>query len=277
VQRPRPREGRPGCFATSDRNAYVLQYPGFADFLIERSCGQLTIKYCLRHKDVTELTLRHLLLDHIIPRALSGTCSDVLHGALLRLGGAGVALLGPSGSGKSTLSAALAARDAELLSDDALLLTVDGHDFKATATYPSLRLWPDSIEGLHQEYLHSSPMSGHSTKRRLSMQSTSVSQIVRLSAFFVLAGESQKFSITRLPPADSCMKLVSNCFQLDTSDQKSVCGTLENMQRIAATVPVYAIAYRRDYAALAETCREVAELCSTIVSDSVALPDEASR
>jgi hypothetical protein len=116
-----------------------------------------------------DATLRHLLLDQVLPRVLAHRGHVVLHAASVRIHERIVAIAGTTGAGKSTLAASFLIAGHPLLSDDGLLLDPGPSGTLAQPTYPSLRLWPQTVERLFAEAPTMEPMAHYSTKRRLMM------------------------------------------------------------------------------------------------------------
>src|SRR5262249_34143533 len=71
---------------------------------------------------VPALTLRHLLLDQVVPMLLGNVDHLVIHASAVAGAAGAVAFIGPSGSGKSTLAAALARDGRHIVTDDCLVV-----------------------------------------------------------------------------------------------------------------------------------------------------------
>ena len=135
---PSPREIR----KNDGGHGYTIDFGGTARFEVSADGDHVC---CRPAAGVSDAVLRHLLLDHVLPRVLCLRGLLVLHASTLRApDGRAVAFLGASGAGKSTLAASLVAAGWRLLADDALV--IEGSEGRPTAvpTYPGLRLWPDS-------------------------------------------------------------------------------------------------------------------------------------
>ncbi len=73
----------------------------------------------------------------------------VLHGSAVEVAGRAVVLLGQKGAGKSTTAAALLARGHRLLTDDLVVIDLDGAGQPQCALGPiQMKLWPASAEAL---------------------------------------------------------------------------------------------------------------------------------
>jgi hypothetical protein len=251
--------GAPQLFASPDRAFYRLSFPRQAEFLIARDTTlPIAVYYRVLRTGLGDVDLRHLLLDHVLPRVLAHAGHMMLHGALLSVDGIGVAILGPSGAGKSTLAAALAGTGAELLSDDGLLIEARRDRIWATATYPSLRLWPDSLAQLYATPPVTSPMGLRSAKRRVDVPPHVASGSVPLGCVFVLDGEAEGGpSSSPVSPAQACMTLVANTFQLDPSDPIVAGRALAAIRRVVNQVPVHALRHPRRFDGLTAVCDRI--------------------
>src|SRR5262245_7445645 len=129
-----------------DGRGYTIDFAGVARFEVSAGGDRVC---CRPAAGVSDAALRHLLLDHVLPRVLCLRGLLVLHASALRApDGRAVAFLGASGAGKSTLAASLVAAGWRLLADDALVIE-DGEDGPtAVPTYPGVRLWPDTAAWL---------------------------------------------------------------------------------------------------------------------------------
>jgi hypothetical protein len=84
-------------------------------------------------------SLVHLLLQQVLPLAVSRTGRLVLHACAVETPAGALALVGETGAGKSTLSAAFCRRGYALIADDALVFE---SGTRVAPTADALRLWP---------------------------------------------------------------------------------------------------------------------------------------
>jgi len=247
--------GVPECGPLRDGTGLRLRFGSGLSFAVRIDSQGALIGYTRDCKRTGESEFRHLLLDHVLPRVVAAIQGPVLHGALLEIGGAGVAIIGASGVGKSTLAAALKVRGARLLSDDAMQLAKTSTSIRAIGTYPSLRLWPDSLRKLFPNGSVSTP-SGVALKRRIRVAAAAKAS-VPLRSVHILAGPSDKLAITRTNPARACMALVANAFQLDPTNVGAARETLEFMRTVAVDVPVYSVRFPHEFEELPAVCDAV--------------------
>ncbi len=199
-------------------------------------------------------------VDELPPRIRSLEGEFVVHAAVVRIGEGVVLITGPSGRGKSTLAASLDASGATLIGDDAAVVDVRDGRALASASYPSLRLLPDSLAALYGTARESSPTAHYTTKRRLVPMRASHEDLQPLPclALFLLAeptpaGEPTR--IERIEPRRTCIELLRESFALDPSDTAQAAERLRQASTAAELIPAFELAYPRDYAVLPEVGR----------------------
>ncbi|MBK9316712.1 MAG: hypothetical protein IPM55_21055 [Acidobacteria bacterium] len=129
-------------------SAYLLRHFDLADFIIN---GQGTEIECRMQKALPEETIRHLLLDQVLPRLLSHQGRLMVHASAVLTSKGIIAFLGDTGWGKSTLAASLVQPGVSLMTDDCLSITeIEGTLFGIPA-YTGLRLLPDSLGRLYPD------------------------------------------------------------------------------------------------------------------------------
>lgn len=241
--------------------SFRLQFPGLVQALATPS-GEITLE---ASSAASTNTIRHVLLDQILPRLLAQQGELVLHGAAITpIDGRAVVLLGDSGMGKSTLSGASAQAGHQVLTDDGLLVRVDSDGVHAVPTYPSLRLWPDSFDQLFAgSDVASAPMAHYSDKQRLDLAATPQPATCPIAAIVVLQPpEDDRIIRTQLSSQAACMALMRNAFQLDLSDHQNVSRLLGMAAETVGCVPTIALSYPRDYARLPEVVEALRMIAS---------------
>ncbi|HEY3673377.1 MAG TPA: hypothetical protein VGN51_20750 [Acidimicrobiia bacterium] len=116
--------------------------------------------------DTEHHTIRHLLLDDVIPFLIAKTGTIVLHCASVLVGDRALLILGESGMGKSTLSAWCSLAGMPLLSDDCTVVDATPSGMVAQPSYPSVRLWDATAIALLGSTGDGLPFSEFSKKRR---------------------------------------------------------------------------------------------------------------
>ena len=232
---------------------YLLRFPDLAGFVV--SGNTIT---CHPNPDCREDTLRHLVLDQVIPRVWAHNGHLVLHASAVQLpDGRVIAFIGESGWGKSTLAAGLQADGSRLLSDDSISLrAIDGR-VQLTPSYTGLRLNEDSIATLGMAGRDWATVSHYSDKQRLAFGNSEDQVPLWLDTLYVMAepGGALALSITALAGAQLIATLIKRSFLLDIQDTR--CAT-QQMGEVAAvlrsTPQVCSLDYPRDYRQLPALC-----------------------
>jgi hypothetical protein len=109
-------------------------------------CPAAMSVHAWRHPDTPLVTVRHLLLNQVLPLVFGARGALTLHAGCVAVDGGAIAFLGESGAGKSTLVASFAAAGASIVSDDALVVEERGGEWWAVKSYPGVRLWPGTAD-----------------------------------------------------------------------------------------------------------------------------------
>lgn len=240
------------CFRVGD--AYGFDFPTIAQAWVTAD-NRIALS---RGFESSLESLRHILLDQVLPRVLAQRGHLVMHGAAVHTAqGRTLLMIGDSGMGKSTLAAAFAGAGAQVLSDDGVLLDFAGEGVRAIACYSGLRLWPDSLTTVMAERAaESTPMSHYNDKRRL-MQPTASDAQYGIDAVLLLQRREEGIRFAPVAAQAACMALVANAFQLDLGDHDNLRRLLARAADAARRIPVLSLAYPRDYGLLPEVVRRI--------------------
>ena len=253
-------DGAATLFGARTGDNYFLRFLGNAEARLSAE-GAISLWY---DPAASIESMRHVLLNQILPRRLAHDGKLMLHAGAINLDAHRcVVVVGDSGLGKSTLSAAFANDGCQVLTDDCVQLDCGGQNVCAIATYPGLRLLPDSLTALYGESPPATqPVAHYTPKRRLTQSMLLNAPTPPVSAIFVLQPPPVDAQIRIEPMASgpACMALVSNTFQLDPGDMARVRTLLAQAATIADRVPVYTLTYPRDYAMLFAIIGRIKEL-----------------
>ncbi|HEU5076819.1 MAG TPA: hypothetical protein VFU02_21665 [Polyangiaceae bacterium] len=203
---------------------------------------------CFRSTPATA-TVRHYLLDHVLPRALDLWGLNPLHSTAVATSRGVLAFLGASGTGKSTIAAALVARGCELVSDDCLVLSRSASSILAAPSYPGLRLHQDVCDVLGFDR-GLRPMADYSPKQRatggvpLAKKDLPLLVVYALSRTDVSGVSLAEFA--PLGPADATMMLAGSAFRIDVERRDLHRRQLGFFAEVVRRVPVRACAFRGD-------------------------------
>jgi hypothetical protein len=211
-----------------------------------------------------EDTLRHLLIDQVLPLTLSRRGRLALHASAVHLPGIGtVGFAGRTGRGKSTLAAALAARGGRIMTDDCLAIEIAGGAARALPGYPGLRLWPGAGANPVLRAARSSRVAHDSTKRRVGGAALpfhgrpSPLRVVFLLSSRAPAGAG--LSIRRCRAPARLMGLVRVAYVLDVDDRRGLAALFSDLATLVTTIPVVRLRLRHGHTRLPEAADLIRE------------------
>jgi hypothetical protein len=234
----------------------VLSFPDAADFILSPCATSIEIAPTPEASDVT---VEHLLLDQVLPRVLAWKGRLVLHGGAVMVGSEAIMFLGDTGRGKSTLTAKLASQGLQLLSDDGVVVEHSATRVCVRATYPSLRLLPDSIAHVCDTEQRYSPVAEYTDKQRIFLPPTDANTAPQpLLRLFFLSDDVEvsatEVIIRRLSAREVCLGILANSFELDPTDGTAASRRLDQAAKIANLVPGYSLSFPRSFGRLTEVC-----------------------
>ena len=215
-------------------------------------------------RGTSRTSLRHFITDQVIPRAIAGEGNLVLHAGAVKHETGALLFVGPSGAGKSTLTAGFHVNGYSLLGDDSIIVSWPFERAEATAVYPSLRLFPDSLSTLMPTAV-SAPVGEHTSKRSVPFTDGGQSSAsVPVDAIFVLSAAPLSFiECNILGAADACMALVQNSFALNPSDRRGAAIRMKQAAELARTVPTFELRFPRTYQDLPKVRSAVLQIMGT--------------
>jgi hypothetical protein len=249
---------------------YLLRFPDLSDFVVSPAGDRLD---CHPAPRLPASTLRHLLLDQVLPLALTLTGRLVLHASAVHLPGFGsIAFAGESGRGKSTLAAAMVSRGGQLVTDDTLVLDCAGETVMAVPGYPGVRLWPDRLPQSARG--RGAPVAHYTSKRRHAADAVAFrSRPSPLRAIYILSPRARGIAaaeFSRSGPRARLMLLVRFAHVMDVDDRARLAQLFDRVGGVAARVPVARLRVRDGRAAVGPAAEAVwrhahalRELCTT--------------
>lgn len=260
---------------------HVLRFPEIADFLVSADGTRVHVD---ANAAATAPTIRHLLLDHVLPRCLVRGGETVLHASAVVVGDQAVAFMGPTGAGKSTVAVALSQAGASLMADDCLVVRT-GEAVSAFGSYPGVRLWPDAIEALGVPGPQTE-VTASSEKRRLTVDSrvrASVSTGVPLREICLLSTDdgSETSDLTtprleRLSGRDTFLALLTHSFRLETGEKADLVADAERVGRLASATSVSKLHLPTEFDALSAAAGGLLEQLSRPLISQTGGGSEAS-
>jgi len=223
-------------------DTFLLRFPELVDFLISTSGD--TVFY-FPEPNIPEETIRHLLLDQIIPRILGQRGHLVLHASAVQLSdGKAIVFLGNTGWGKSTIA----------------------------SSYHGLRLYPDSAEAIFKAKAQYKPVAHYTNKERLILDTveSTIGEPIPVSAIFLLSdpniGCVNRASVNKIRGAKEIMAIVEQSFLLDIKDKAINSKQFTNASEVNEVSPVlYELSYPRQYEMLEEVRNTVKTIAMNII------------
>lgn len=255
--------------------SYIASFPGLCSCRILPE--QMHIE-CVPEPGISESTITHLILDHILPRLLSLKDGYVaLHASGVQVGKKVMAIMGESGQGKSTLAAWFASQGFPLLTDDCLVLRKDetAQQWLAQPSYQSVRLWPDSVDGLKIDDSTLREFAHYSSKKRTGKQVDFqfATEGAAMQACFVLAEPTDSEPlhsglpvIRPLSVSESFLALVQAVFRLDAEKAQLNRKEFEVLTSLTETVPFWSLSYERRYDWLPEVQKVMIEAVEALAA-----------
>jgi hypothetical protein len=162
----------------------------------------------------------------------------VLHASAVSIGAKVVAFLGPKHVGKSTLAMALVRRGARLVTDDTLVVRLEGAVALAAPGVQRVRLWPDSARAVGAD-----PVSDPGAKPTIDGigHKSREGAVKPLVACYVLrpASHESAFARHRLSDVHAAVAGVSFSKLGSLAGGRLAIDVLERSTRLAQSVPTY--------------------------------------
>jgi energy-coupling factor transporter ATP-binding protein EcfA2 len=188
-------------------------------------------------------TVRHLLLDQVLPVISSAEHMSGLHASAVVVGGEAIAFVGKTGRGKSTLAASFAAIGFPAMTDDCLIVKERGERFLAVPTYSSLRLWADVANAFGGHLGRRVRVAAYSRKIRVNGSTSTIPFCVDpapLRCVYLLETHPTRRTVVieRLSERDAFIALVRFAFRIDPYDRVSLADEMDRLTRLSRGVSV---------------------------------------
>lgn len=231
---------------------YLLRFPTLADFVVSADARAIC---CYLRANCPPETMRHLLLNQVIPIVLSHLGKLVLHASACATPQGAIAFMGMTGSGKSTLAASFGLGGFAVLTDDCLLVEEQDGVIKTVPSYPGLRLWPETVAALFEQEPVLQPLAHYTDKKRLLFDQKELDVPLSLRAIYVLTQPENMqdvtgVTITPLVASEALLETVKHTFQLDVTDRQKLGQAFRRYEWLAKSVPFFRLAFPREHAFL---------------------------
>lgn len=214
------------------------------------ACGGSVV--CAQLGDADQRSFEANLLNFVLSTALTLRGEEPLHATVLEIDGRAFGLLGPSGTGKSTLAAALIARGAGLITDDMLRLTFDrGQGFAHYGPH-RLKLLDDAAQRLMPRAIGAGHFNALSGKIMVQPPADSAPRrSPRPLAALLWLGDAPPIAgpvcSKRLAGVELVRTLTASAMNIRYFAPDRLARQLRFAERVARTVPVYALTYARRF------------------------------
>ena len=237
------------CRQDSD---HWLRFPGLADFRISANVEEIS---CVPLPEIPEKTIRHLLLDQVLPRCLAHHGRVMLHASAVHYHNGLLLFIGDSGAGKSTLAADFHRSGQPAVSDDCLWIKEGEDEIEAIPSYGGLRLWEDSLQFLFSAGEKTTGMAHYSSKKRVPLEENAMpgsEHGMPVLAVIVLspAVDSLEVNLEKLPHRETFIAMLKQTFQLDPTDLERMTRHAQALGRIVPKLKSFRLSMPHDYALL---------------------------
>lgn len=177
-------------------------------------------------------------LGPVIGIALHLQGAVLLHASSVVLRGKAIVFPGTSGSGKSTIAAILHRLGYAVLSDDVTELA-GPRPYRALASLPAMRLWPDVVHALFGEHAVFPDRAPSWDKKLVTIEQTPPAEI---AAVLFLEKHASPARLERLAPRDAWRRLMANAYTATLPGEVMAERIFEMTSTLADDVPMYAFA-----------------------------------
>ena len=201
-----------------------------------------------RAKATATSTWEHILLDNIIPRALTLQGHRLLHASAVLVDGEAIVFLGESGTGKSTLALRMTLDGHAHLSDDSLVVTAGDGRAYVQSTYRGLRLWPEDLKRYLPGVEGDQAVAAYGEKRCLlparvaGVSFDGARHPIR--RIYAMVRGNHTTEASAMGNAASLIELIRHSFRLELERPHALTAELDDMRRVSHSCRVRTLAVR---------------------------------
>lgn len=251
-------EGEKSISYSLIENGHYLRFPSLADFFVSHSTKQIT---CYPSPNTPIETIRHLLLDQVLPRCLAHQGMLMLHASAVAIEHGVVLFLGSTGEGKSTLAGYFHQSGAQAISDDCVRILDDQGTVKVIPSYGGLRLWQDARQFLFPAVQDTAPMAHYSSKQRLLLETEqpaaleNLSQAYPILAVIVLSSTRESTGATpvrleAIPRRQAFIDAMQQTFLLDVTDRQRYTRLMQSLGEVVLKLRFFKLTLPHRFEAL---------------------------
>lgn len=248
---------------------FLLRFHDLADFLVDTEGRAVACVFAA--SGVSVATIRHLVIDHVLPRVLNLRGFDALHATAVVIEDRVCAFVAEAGTGKSTLAASFHLAGYPAFCDDCLVLR-DTRPLTVLPAYPGVRLWEPSFQALGggTATLGVAVAQYTAKTRHLGSAEGFRAEPLPLARIYLLERNDQSEPAAKpspqlqtLKPGDALPTLMASTFPLDITDQAMLTRHFRLLSRTAAELPIRRLTVPTDFAALPAARSLVLADCTT--------------
>lgn len=261
---PEPKPGEmPTLMAWKLPGHYQLEYADGTQFLIDDQGKQIWATWpadTLTLEDAATYLLGPVMGFTLLLRGFIS-----LHACAIAVNDRSIAIMGPAGSGKSTTAAAFAERGYRILAEDVVTLRDRGTEFLVQPGYPSIRLWPSSVEALYGSGVSLPKLTPTWDKCYLDLTQDKYefqTAPLPLAAIFLLTERTDDPAapfVQDLSPAEKLISLIANTYAAYLMDREMRGREFRFLHRVLNAVPVKRVTSHSDSGRIGELCRTILE------------------
>jgi hypothetical protein len=209
--------------------------------------------------------LRTIVLGPIWAVLLRQRELAVFHASSININNSAIAFLGGSGWGKSTLARAFYDRGYGIVTDDVLAVRTEESPPQVFPAYPSVKLFPETVNFLGREAGITSPVHSRTEKHPHRVALNFSQGPLPLRRIYILAADACNH-IEPLPSQEAFVELVRNSRAVSLlRDQDSRNGHLRQCADIVTKVPICRLKRRFVLSDLPEVVQLIEEDCTKII------------
>jgi hypothetical protein len=241
---------------------YHLQYKDGTEFLVDNAGTRVWANWpddTLTLEDTATYLLGPIMGFVLLLRGFVS-----LHACAVAIDDQAIAIVGPAGSGKSTTAASFADQGYAILAEDVVTLRDRGETFMVEPGYPSIRLWPSSVEALYGAAATLPRLTPTWDKCYLDLTQPRYEfqeHPLPLAAIYILAERADGSApfVDDVTASDGLMSLIANTYATYLMDRQMRAREFELLNRVLRTVPIKKITPHSDPARISSLCRTIVE------------------
>jgi hypothetical protein len=256
-------------FRVLDGKYYRFRYADQTEFVLNRAGTEIWAAW---HEPLTIEDTATYLLGPIMGFVLLLRGLVCLHASAIAIGDEAIALVGPAGAGKSTTAAAFSDRGFSILAEDVVTLDDRDDHFLVRPAYPSIRLWPASVEALYGTPTRLPKLTPNWDKCYLDLTERPEQfqpEPLPLAAIYLLSERLDRREAPFVEPldrAEGLMSLVANTYGAKLLDKQMRAREFELLTRVLNNVPLRRVTPHVDPARIPELCESILNSFASLTS-----------